>query len=194
MRIISGIYKNRLINTPKGMHTRPTSNKLRGSFFNICQHYTEGALFLDLFAGSGAVGLEALSRGAKKVVFVDSNRECAKCIKDNLLLLDIQEGAEVICNDVFKALEYIKKKGLSFDIIYADPPYEKMENFDGMPGTLSLKILQIIDESDFLREKGMLFVEDTSRVLSQVKDFKSLELVSYREMGKSALIQLKRVS
>src|SRR5262249_40855980 len=111
MRIISGIYKNRILASPKGLTTRPTSEKLRGALFNICQSYVEGAVFLDLFAGSGAMGIEALSRGAASSTFIDDDRESIRCIKANLESFHIQAQAHVLKGDVFESVDKLIKQG-----------------------------------------------------------------------------------
>src|SRR5436305_1632219 len=101
MRIIAGTFKNRRLIAPKGDATRPTTEQLRESLFNICQHYLEGAHFLDLFAGSGAMGLEALSRGASYATFVDNNKESVGYIHANVEALKVGGHSKVICGDVF---------------------------------------------------------------------------------------------
>jgi 16S rRNA (guanine966-N2)-methyltransferase len=119
MRLTGGILKNRALKAPKGDSTRPTSEKLRQAVFNILQHRIEGATFLDLFAGSGAMGLEALSRGAIKATFVENHREAIKTLYANIESLGLQDSTKVITENAKKV---IAKLG-SFDIVYVDPPY-----------------------------------------------------------------------
>lgn len=146
MRIISGKYKGRIIKGPLGI--RPTQDKVRKALFDILGDI-QGLSFLELFAGTGAVGLEALSQGAKEVMFVEKERRCAKIIKDNLSLLGYL-GYSVIALDVFEALKQLGKRGEKFDIIFLDPPYYK---------DLTKKTLQILSACDILTEPGFIVAQ-----------------------------------
>lgn len=119
MRLTGGTLKNRILKSPKGDATRPTSEKLRLAVFNKLQSFIEGATFLDLFAGSGAMGLEALSRGALKATFVENHPEALKALFANIAALGLHDSSKVIKQNAHKVLS---KLG-SFDIIYVDPPY-----------------------------------------------------------------------
>ena len=121
LRILGGTFKGRLLKSPSEKTTRPTQGVLRAAVFNICQHEIEGATFLDLFAGSGAMGLEALSRGAKSATFVEKDKAAATCIRENIELLGVKEKTEVLCAPVNAALNKMTKP---FDMIYIDPPYD----------------------------------------------------------------------
>jgi 16S rRNA (guanine966-N2)-methyltransferase len=178
MQIISGIYKSRKILAPKGKKTRPTSGKLREALFNICQNEIEGALFLDLYAGTGAMGLEALSRGAKHATFVDNDRESIRCIHSNLSAFGIEMEADVICADVFEAMKKLSKRGCQYDLIYADPPY-------GI--SYSAQVLALIEELPLLNKGGRLFLEDASGSLPEKRILKHLILKDSRKMGRSVL-------
>ena len=112
MRIISGIFKNRPLASPKGLSTRPTSEKLREALFNISQNYIQESVFLDLFAGSGAMGIEAISRGASKATFIDADRDSIRCIKENLKNFKIEDQALVLPGDVFTEMYKLMQKGL----------------------------------------------------------------------------------
>ncbi|MFH1715170.1 MAG: 16S rRNA (guanine(966)-N(2))-methyltransferase RsmD [Elusimicrobiota bacterium] len=121
IRIIGGTLKGRILKAPKGIDiTRPILARVRKSFFDIMRPYLDGAGFCDLFAGSGAVGIEAVSRGVLSVVFVDKDREACKCIANNIKYCKIEENCEIHCDDVFKFLE---KADSAFDVIFAGPPY-----------------------------------------------------------------------
>src|SRR5437016_7699125 len=113
MHIIGGRYRNRTIAAPKGLATRPTSGALRESLFNICQHYIEGARFLDLFAGSGAMGLEALSRGAGHAFFIDNSRDAVNCLKGNAKKLLVEEQVTIRYGDVFQILERLASEKIA---------------------------------------------------------------------------------
>lgn len=189
MHIIAGKYKNRILCAPKGSLTRPTSSRLREALFNICQSKIEDADFLDLFAGSGAIGLEAISRGANKAILVDSSRESLKCMLKNVEALGVSCQATVICNDAFLALKKFNQAGLQFDIIFADPPYQQKGHFGGELVSYSQQLLHVLDEWPLLKEDGYLYLED---VLPASLISKSLELVSSRKIGKTSLCEFKK--
>lgn len=189
MRIISGAYKNRILASPKGLTTRPTSEKLRGALFNICQSYVEGAAFLDLFAGSGAMGIEALSRGAENATFIDGDREAIRCIQENLRALHIQEKAHLLKGDVFEKLERLIKQGQQYDIVYADPPYDALTIFEGEKVSFSSRVVLMIDRSQLLKPGGMLFVEDSKEAQPSDLKMQNLKLKDSRRMGRSVLQQ-----
>lgn len=124
MRIIGGRAKGRRILIPKVSGIRPTSDMLKEALFNILPSM-KGRIFLDLFAGSGGVGLEALSRGAAKVVFIEVDPRCIEIIKRNLGVCGFDDGYEVISAPVAKGVKLLSKRKEQFNIIFADPPYEK---------------------------------------------------------------------
>lgn len=192
MHIIAGNYKNRILSTPKGSQTRPTSSRLREALFNICQGSIVDASFLDLFAGSGAIGLEALSRGASKAVLVDSSKECARCMSKNVEALKVQPQATVICSDVFAALKKLSSSGRPFDIIYADPPYEMKGTFNGQVLSYSQQVLLLVDALPLLTVGGYLFLEDVFTP-EQLGAVPTLELVSERRVGNTHLCEFKKI-
>lgn len=199
MHIFSGTYKSRKILTPKGEKTRPTSGRLREALFNICQEDIEGANFLDLFAGSGAMGLEALSRGAKHVTFVDNSRESIRCIRSNLETLGIERSGDVIYSDVFEAMKKLAKKGSRFDMIYADPPYGNL--IEGNQGSISFsgQVLVVLEELmekglPLLKPGGKLFLEDALKSMPEGTILKHLICKDKRNMGRSALQQWELIT
>ncbi|MBI3584950.1 MAG: 16S rRNA (guanine(966)-N(2))-methyltransferase RsmD [Nitrospinae bacterium] len=122
MRVISGSFKGRRLTAPKGLTIRPTPDKVKGAIFNVLGDRIIESSFLDLFAGTGAIGIEALSRGAKGVVFVDNNIKAINIIKENLQKCEFENSElHVIKADV---IEFIKKTDHQFDIIFLDPPYK----------------------------------------------------------------------
>lgn len=188
MHIIAGLFKNRIITTPKGLATRPTSSRLREALFNICQHSIEGARFLDLFAGSGAMGLEALSRGASSALFIDNSRESVRSIRQNLETLGIVDHAEVFLGDVFQHMKKLAEAKQVFDIIYADPPYEAVKRKgEGEQLAYSSLVIKFVDETDLLSLNGSLFIEDSTATHLAQENLKTLKLKSVRRMGRSAL-------
>jgi len=125
MRIISGTSKGRRLATPKSQNIRPTSDRVKESIFNILGGEVEGKVVLDLFAGTGNLGMEALSRGAKKALFVEKGRQAVKLIQRNLSQFGMNGQSEILPKDVSRAIGILKQRGESFDLILMDPPYEK---------------------------------------------------------------------
>jgi 16S rRNA (guanine(966)-N(2))-methyltransferase RsmD len=146
MRIITGKYKGRNIKLPKGI--RPTQNKVRKALFDILGDI-EGLTFLDLFAGSGAVGFEALSRGAKGVVLAESNPDSVFAIKENITMLN-PESLILYPSDAQKVIENLHKSRKTFDIIFLDPPYYK---------DLAKKTLQTLEGYDILAPNGLIIAQ-----------------------------------
>jgi 16S rRNA (guanine966-N2)-methyltransferase len=137
MRIIAGKYRSRQIAAPAGMQTRPTSDRLRETLFNVVAPAIEGSVWLDLFAGSGAVGIEALSRGAQSVYFVESAAKAAKTIRENLKSLGIEEGFEVQEREAATALRMLDSQAVVCDFCFLDPPYRRLEDYEQVLGFLS---------------------------------------------------------
>jgi 16S rRNA (guanine966-N2)-methyltransferase len=192
MHIIAGIYKNIILKTPKGDATRPTSSRLRESVFNICQNYIEESAFLDLFAGSGAMGFEALSRGAKSAFFIDKSKDAINCIEHNIAQLKVSEQTECRCGDVFSWVERLDKAGRQFDIIYADPPYETPYNKNSSESYGS-HFLLMMDRLSLLKPGGTLFIEESSKGLHGNPELATLQLHSSREGGRSLLHEYKKI-
>ncbi len=192
MHIIAGKFKNRILNAPKSALTRPTSSRLRETLFNICQSKVEDAHFLDLFAGSGAIGLEALSRGAKKSTLVDSSRDSTLCIAQNIEKLQAHASATIMCCDVFLAVKKLIKSGVQFDLIYADPPYQEKGMFDGQIRSFSQQLLLVLDECSLLKENGLFFIEDVPSDSTEKFDLKTLHLVTSRRAGKAHLNEYRK--
>jgi len=125
MRIISGTSKGRKLVTLKSPSLRPTSDRVKESIFNILREEIEGGMVLDLFAGTGNLGIEALSRGAKKVIFVEKGRHALGLIQRNLAQFGLEEQSEILPTDANRAIGILKQRGKTFDLIFMDPPYEK---------------------------------------------------------------------
>lgn len=123
MRVIAGKARRLLLKTIEGIDTRPTTDRIKETLFNMLQNDVSGARFLDLFAGSGGIGIEALSRGAAYCVFVENNPKAAKCIRENLMHTKLSDDALVMETNVLSALSRMEKKEEAFDIVFMDPPY-----------------------------------------------------------------------
>ena len=144
MRVITGSARGRRLKTPEGMDIRPTTDNVKESVFNILQFDIEGRRVLDLFAGTGQLGIECLSRGAREVVFIDQSREAVKIIRENLMACGF--SAPVLQQD---ALSYLKQDGV-FDLIFVDPPYDA-----GLYGS----VLEGINSVDKLSDGGIILCE-----------------------------------
>ena len=130
MRIIAGKFRSRQLKSLKGLALRPTSDMLREILFNILGPRVEGSRFLDLFAGTGAVGIEAISRGAMSAVFVENHPAAVRLIRENLASLEIKSGARIIASAVTPALAKLEKEhAAGFDFIFLDPPYANEKDY-----------------------------------------------------------------
>jgi 16S rRNA (guanine(966)-N(2))-methyltransferase RsmD len=131
MRVIAGEFRSRRLKTLPGLATRPTPDRLREALFNVLAPIIEGAVFLDAYAGTGAVGIEALSRGARRCVFVEKNRAAVEVIHDNLASLRLENRTEVYTGKCLPVLERV-----AADIVFLDPPYELAKEYDAALGAL----------------------------------------------------------
>lgn len=151
MRIVSGKFKSRILKAPIGLQTRPSSDKTRESIFNMLAPYLYKANILDLFSGSGALGIEAISRGADKVTFIDCDVHAIQCIKENISSLKIEDQCEIIQDD-FSIISSLK--GKKFHIILLDPPYA-MDIF--------YEVLHLIEENQLLASNGIIVYESNEQ-------------------------------
>lgn len=136
MRVIAGTYRSRLLVSPPGTSTRPTSDRLRETLFNILAARIAGCRFVDLYAGTGAVGIEALSRGAEHVYFAENGDPALKALRSNLAALKITQGFTLEDRGVGALLQRLGKASQSADIIFLDPPYEAEAEYNGTLGLL----------------------------------------------------------
>ena len=182
MRIIGGKARGTKLYTLEGLATRPTLDRVKESIFNIIQSKIYGSTFLDLFSGSGAIGLEAISRGAKKAILCDKSKEAINIIKKNIEKTHAENQVE-LCNTDFE--ECLKKISEQIDIIYIDPPYQT---------DYIQKALQIMQNSEFITEETKIILEtdDEKRVLEQIKDLK-FEIIDKRKYGIAHIIFLQKM-
>lgn len=129
MRIIGGTYRGLRLRTLSGPKLRPTTDHMRETLFDVLGPRIEGATFLDAYAGTGAVGIEAISRGARDVVFIEHHRPAAQLIRENLKALEIDSGYVVLTSSVQKGLERLESESERFDIVFLDPPYEEIREY-----------------------------------------------------------------
>jgi 16S rRNA (guanine(966)-N(2))-methyltransferase RsmD len=157
MRVIAGRFRSRTLQSLPGDDTRPTYDRLKETLFNVlaAAGKLDGAVFFDLFAGTGAIGIEALSRGAVKAYFVESGKKAAQVIRANLQTLQLEECAEVHERPVADALRLLAEAGLKADIIFLDPPYKMQGAYE--------QVLRIVGQSPLLSESGVLVAEHEKR-------------------------------
>ena len=179
MRITAGKFKAKHVDTVKSQDVRPTSSKIRESIFNIIQNRVSDSLMLDLFAGSGIIGLEALSRGAKDVVFVEKNPKVLRVLKNNMTSFNL--NSKVIFNDAIKALDILK--GSKFDIIFVDPPYA---------AGLYPEVLKKIKDNNLLADDGILILEHSScDKFEQTAEEFNFEIQKSKQYGDTTLLFLE---
>ncbi|MBQ6222972.1 MAG: 16S rRNA (guanine(966)-N(2))-methyltransferase RsmD [Solobacterium sp.] len=169
MRIVAGKYSSRRLDTLPGNDTRPTLDKVREAVFSSLGGFFEGGNMLDLYAGSGAVGLEALSRGMDHIVLVDKSRAAAEIIRKNIASLKAEEQTTVLPVSDLKALGILQERGIRFDLVYLDPPYAKERN---------MEILRKLQEYSLLAEKARIVIESDKE---DVYETVVINLVRYKE-------------
>jgi len=177
MRIISGTARGRRLRAVRGRETRPTSDRVKETLFNILGDRVVDASFLDLFAGSGDVGIEALSRGAERAVFVESSRRAAQVIRENLASCGISSGYLVLCKTVASALTLLEGRGERFDLIFLDPPYAS---------TLAAETLEKISQGTLLRPGGLVVAEHHHKTLL-ADEYGWLRRIRRKLIGETAL-------
>ena len=149
MRVIAGTAKRLQLKTVEGIETRPTTDRIKETLFNMISNYLADCNFLDLFSGSGAIGIEALSRGAALAVFVEQNKSAMSCIRENLKFTKLSDRAQVYETDVINALNRLEGK-YKFDYIFMDPPYNQL---------LEKKVLDYLSSSSVISEDTVIIVE-----------------------------------
>ncbi len=179
MRVIAGTAKNKKLKAPPGQNTRPITGMIKEALFNVLASKVNEAIFLDLFAGSGSVGIEALSRGAKKVVFIDKSKKAVQVIKKNLVHCDFTQGFEVYRNDIFRALDLLAKRNLVFDIIFLDPPFTKPELFHQV-------MLSLDNKAGLLATDGLVIIR-TSPNHGLAEEYNNLLKNRFNKYGESIL-------
>lgn len=167
MRIIAGTARSLPLKTVPGMETRPTTDRIKETLFNILQDDVPGSYFLDLFAGSGQIGLEAVSRGARYAVFVDNGKKAVSCIEDNIRFTKFDKETKLYPIEVLSALRTMEGK-YQFDIIFMDPPYDQEIEKD---------VLRYLAGSSLLKEDTLMIVEASLETEFDYLEEMGLELV-----------------
>lgn len=148
MRVIAGTAKSLRLKTPEGMDTRPTTDRIKETLFNMLQPFLGGAVFVDLFSGSGGIGIEALSRGARHAYFVENEKKALACILENLRFTHLSDQATVLKTDVLSALYGIHEK--EADIVFMDPPYDCGHE---------RRVLTVLKELPWVTEDTLIVIE-----------------------------------
>jgi len=182
VRVIAGTYRSRQLSSPRGLQTRPTSDRLRETLFNILTagnpRTLEGTVWLDLYAGTGAVGIEALSRGASKVYFVDSSAQAAELVRRNLHSLNISDGFEIIEDQTSRALWLLQRQRVSPDVVFLDPPYESTGEY--------AKTLLALEDAELIWAMSLVIAEH-DRHCDPGDEFRQLRRFRKTVQGDSAL-------
>lgn len=175
MRVIAGSARHLKLKTVEGMGTRPTTDRIKETLFNMLSYYIEDSRFLDLFSGSGGIGIEALSRGAAQAVFVEQNRKAVACIQENLIHTHLKDKSIVMAKDVMTALRILEDKKWIFDYIFMDPPYGKLLEKEAVlyldQSSLCDDDTTIIIESDL--DTDFSWVLDTGFMITKEKRYKT---------------------
>ena len=183
MRVIAGTARSLKLITPKGMDVRPTTDRIKETLFNILTPYIAGCRFLDLFCGSGAIGIEALSRGAVSCTFVDMSGISCDCTKKNLEHTKLVDNASIIHMDVLSAVNKLSGSGQVFDIIFMDPPYERK---------FEKSVVELPSCYDILDNDGMIIIEASSDTGFEYIADSRFEIVREKSYGSNKHIFLKK--
>ncbi|MBQ0064652.1 MAG: 16S rRNA (guanine(966)-N(2))-methyltransferase RsmD [Firmicutes bacterium] len=175
MRVISGKAKGKKLLAPEGLHTRPVTDQIKQAIFNSWQFKVPGSKFLDLFSGSGSMGIEAISRGALKTTLVDNDRNAVDIIRTNIQNCHFEKSSyNLLQADVFKVIDQMEAKGEQFDIIYLDPPYTVDEIF--------VPVMEAIGKTHILKEDGILAIR-TKKEKELDDEFGYLEKIRMKKYG-----------
>ena len=184
MRVIAGKARRLNLKTIPGMDTRPTTDRIKETLFNMLQPWICGCRFLDLFSGSGGIGIEALSRGADHAVFVEKNPKACSCIRDNLSFTRLSDDAQLLHMDALQALRFLEGREV-FDIIFMDPPYGK---------NLEKQMLEYLTDSTLVNEHTMIIVEADLNTSFDYVDFLGFSVDRIKEYKTNKHVFLNRKS
>ena len=185
MRIISGTARGTKLYTLEGLETRPTLDRVKESFFNIIHNNIENSYVLDLFSGSGAIGIEFASRGAKKVFLCDRSKDACKIIEKNIEKTHLSEKIKLYNKDFKETIKELNN--IKLDIIYLDPPY----NTDFIK-----KAIDLLLENGSLTEDTIIIAEtdDEKRIINQINELKNIKIIDIRKYGRAYIFFLKKIS
>ena len=184
MRVISGTRRSLRLKTVDSDQTRPTTDRIKETLFNMLQPYVQGSLFLDLFSGSGAIGIEALSRGARHAVFVDDQSDAVRVIRENIAFTKFEQESTVIRLDAVQAISELKERfPEGFDVIFMDPPYRKRLEYDALRAILSSGILK--------PDAVVIFEADASDDVSEAEEI-GFTIIKQKKYGSNQHVWLKK--
>ena len=183
MRVIAGSAKRLQLKTLDGLDTRPTTDRIKETLFNMISPYLYDCRFLDLFAGSGGIGLEAVSRGAKKAVFVENSKKAAACIQENIRFTKFTSSCDLKCMDALSALRMLERRYV-FDIIFMDPPY-------GLG--LEYEVLEHLKTSSILTEDTLIIVEESLDTDPYEMEKYGFQVTRVKEYKSNQHVFLKRI-
>ena len=183
MRVIAGTRRSIRLKTIKGDDVRPTTDRIKETLFNMLNPYIADCSFLDLFSGSGAIGIEALSRGASQALLVEQDREALICLKDNLKATRFTNEARLLESDVFFALKRLETEGKSFDLIFMDPPYNK---------ELEKKVLEVLANSCLADEDTIIIVEASTQTTFSYVEALGFYIQKEKNYGSNKHIFIKK--
>lgn len=178
MRVIAGTFRSRRLRGPGALKLRPTSDRLRETLFNVLGPAVKDSLFFDLYAGTGAIGIEAISRGAREVIFIESHARTAQLIRENLASLNLPNGAELLETPVARGLEKLAARHLLADFIFLDPPYDEPDEY--------AETLEFLDASHLVAPEGIVIAEHEGK-MELPEFFTRLERTRLLEQGDAAL-------
>jgi 16S rRNA (guanine(966)-N(2))-methyltransferase RsmD len=173
MRVVAGKYRGRILKNPRHEGIRPTADRVKEAMFNILSARIQGAAFLDLFAGTGGIGIEALSRGAEKVVFADQNFLSVKLIRQNVKILHPDEKVRILFLSFKRAIDLLARENIRFDLIFLDPPFE---------GGILVEAIQRILYRDLLIDDGIIIAEHPRKFVLNIPELQG-KTHNYGDIG-----------
>lgn len=185
MRVIAGSAKGVCLSSVKGRLTRPIPDRIKGALFNILADIVPGGRVLDMFAGTGAIGIEALSRGAKSCIFVENDWTAIQAIKKNLEATRLQDMAQVLKYDVFDIVPYLEKNNIELDLVFASPPYPHIEQ--GSYRNKLLILFSSLCEKRILQPDGLIMLQHRKTAFENVPGALYIELFDARTYGDTQL-------
>ena len=184
MRVISGTARGKKLNTLSGLNTRPTLDRVKEAVFSIIQFELEDKEVLDLFSGSGALAIEALSRGAKSAVLCDNSHEAIRIIRQNIEETKLESKVEIINKDYVDALKKLSKQNRKFDIIFLDPPYKS---------DFAIKSMEYIFRNNMLLDDGIIIFEtDDKNKEQEILKYKEMRIFDIRKYGSVYVIFIRK--
>ena len=185
MRVIAGSARGVHLDSLKGDKTRPIQDRTKGSLFNILSGVIPGSSILDMYAGTGSIGIEALSRGATSCIFIENDRSAIEVIKKNLAVTKLQNKAQVVLNDVFDVIPYLEKNDVKVDIVFVTPPYPLVEKSSYRDKLLVL--FSLLYSKQIVQQEGIIMLQHRKTDFEIPQEAICLELFDIRTYGDTQL-------